>query len=164
MKKAPPVRLSLRKLFIAMLAVGPISILPSPLLAAVPSSQPFTVLNGGTAVTWSGVGNIGTVTSTVDRAVVSWNTGATPAPFTIDANHTFNFNLPTNVSVILNKVGYGANGNTTGVTDNAVINGNLFSNGRVIILANGSISVGAGAQINTSGLVLSTLLEPDHFN
>ncbi len=36
MKKAPPVRLSLRKLFIAMLAVGPLATLPSPVLASVP--------------------------------------------------------------------------------------------------------------------------------
>jgi filamentous hemagglutinin family protein len=159
MKKAPPVRLSLRKLFIAMLAVGPISILPSPLLAAVPTGTPFTVLNGGTAVTWSGSGNLGTLSSTVDRAVVSWN----PTSFTIQAGDTFNFSLPSNASVILNKVGYGTNGVTIGSTDNAVINGALVSNGRVIVLANGNISVGPGAQITTGGLILSTLLETDTF-
>jgi hypothetical protein len=75
MKKAPPVRLSLRKLFIAMLAVGPISIQPSPLLAAVPqgSVAPFSNVSG--TATWSGNGFVGTITAS-DRAIVSWNAGA----------------------------------------------------------------------------------------
>src|SRR5688572_30807264 len=157
MKKAPPVRLSLRKLFIAMLAVGPISILPSPLLAAVPTTQPFTVLSGN--ATWSGAGTLGTVNASVDRTIVSWNQGA----FTIPTGDTFSFSLPSG-GVILNRVGYGTNGVTTTTTDNAVINGTLTSNGRVVVLANGSISIGAGAVLNTAGLILSTLLEPDPFS
>src|SRR5688500_10647073 len=157
MKKAPPVRLSLRKLFIAMLAVGPISILPSHLLAAVPTTTPFVVLNGN--ATWSGLGSLGTLTATVDRTIVSWNQGL----FNIAAGDTCSFNLPTG-GVILNKVGYGTNGLTTTTTDTAVIDVNRSANGRVIVLANGNISIGAGAQINTTGgLVLSTLLEPDPF-
>jgi hypothetical protein len=100
MKKAPPVRLSLRKLFIAMLAVGPISILPSPLLAAVAptGSTPFTVLNGN--ATWTGFGNVGTLSSSVDRTIVSWNQGA----FNIAVGEIYSFSLPSG-GAILNKVG-----------------------------------------------------------
>src|SRR5437588_9791905 len=73
MNKARTVKLSLRKLFIAMLAVGPVSILPSPLLAVVPqgTTAPFTQTNGSGA-TWFGSGTTGTITSG-DRAVLVWN-------------------------------------------------------------------------------------------
>src|SRR5438477_11746552 len=125
MKKAPPVRLSLRKLFIAMLAVGPISILPSPLLAAVPTTTPFTVVNG--TVTWTGSGNLGAVNAATDRAIVSWLTGQ----FNIQQGDTFNFQLPTG-GAILNKVGYTSTG-ALGTADTETINGNLHSNGRVFI-------------------------------
>jgi hypothetical protein len=160
MKKAPPVRLSLRKLLIAMLAVGPVAILPSPLLAAVPTSQPFSVVNG--TVTWNGSGNLGTINATTNNAIVAWNTGATPAPFTVNSGDIFNFQVPTG-SGILNKVGYTASGGI-GTQDNVLINGTLQSNGKVFILANGNITIGGGASISTQGLFLSTLLEPDNFN
>ena len=99
MKKAPPVRLSLRKLFIAMLAVGPIAILPSPLLAVVPAgtTAPFNVLNG--TATWNGSGTLGTINAS-DRAIVTWNAGA----FTIATGETFSFIVPSG-GAILNKVG-----------------------------------------------------------
>src|SRR4051812_11762546 len=115
MKKAPPVRLSLRKLLIAMLAVGPISILPAPLLAAVPTTTPFTVING--TATWNGSGTLGTLNAS-DRSVVSWN----PATFNVTAGDTFSFILPSGGS-ILNKVGYGTSGSNITAPDSAVING-----------------------------------------
>jgi len=146
-----------------MLAVGPIGILPSPLLAVVPQGssptvQPFTVVNG--SVTWNGSGTLGTITATTNNSIVSWNTGA----FNIGSGETFNFTLP-NSGAILNKVGYNAAGSAlAALPDNAVINGNLQSNGRVFVVANGDIIVGPGAQISTQGLFLSTLTETDNFN
>src|SRR5215212_1860588 len=124
MKKAPPVRLSLRKLFIAMLAVGPISILPSPLLAVVPqgTTAPFTVLNG--TATWNGSGTLATINAS-DRSIVSWNNGA----FTIASGETFSFLTPSGGS-ILNKVGYTSTG-ALGTADVATINGTITSTGRV---------------------------------
>src|SRR4051812_23472277 len=103
MKKAPPVRLSLRKLFIAMLAVGPISILPSPLLATVPSVAPFSVSAG--AAGWTASGTQATISGISDRSVLIWNSGG----FRIDTGETFTFQFPTGGSV-LNKVGYNSNG------------------------------------------------------
>lgn len=171
MKNIPPVRLSLRKLIIAMLAVGPIAILPSPLLAAVPTVTPFTVSSG--SATWNGSGNIGTV-SAADRSVLTWGVGVAGHPvasdltnFYIPAGDTFNFVLPSG-GAILNRVSAGANTTDTGLgglgAAAAVINGTLISNGRVVVLANGNVVVGTGAQISTaSGLVLSTLNE-DNFS
>lgn len=164
MKKAPPVRLSLRKLFIAMLAVGPISILPSPLLAAVPATAPFTPTVG--SATWTGGGtNTATITAS-DRSVLTWGTGAAQLDGTVTSNFvigtgdTFNFVLPSASSAVLNRVS--GNNATTGA---AMINGSLLSNGRVVILANGNITIGAGAQVSTTGgLVLSTLSEDSNFS
>src|SRR5688572_10364620 len=112
MKKAPPVRLSLRKLFIAMLAVGPIAILPSPVLAAVPQGStatpattptnpyhPFTVVNG--SVLWTGSGTLLSISASTNNSIISW----TPGAFNIAAGETFNFTVPAG-SAILNKVGY----------------------------------------------------------
>jgi hypothetical protein len=158
-----------------MLAVGPIAILPSPLLATVPAgtSAPFTV-NSGSA-TWNGSGSVGTI-SAANRAVLTWgNTTAAPGAvdgttvsnFNIQAGETFNFVLPSG-GAVLNRVSAG--NNTTNSIFNglgnaaAVINGTLISNGRVVVLASGNIIVAEGAQVSTaSGLVLSTLNE-DNFN
>ncbi|MEO6244648.1 MAG: hypothetical protein ABIQ12_04355, partial [Opitutaceae bacterium] len=166
MKKAPPVRLSLRKLFIAMLAVGPIAILPSPLLATVPVAAPFTITSG--TATWTGSGSTGTINPS-NRAVLTWGTttqgdATTLTNFNIAAGETFNFSLPSG-GAVLNRVTAGTNTTATvlhGITAGAAIDGTLLSNGQVVILSNGNIIVGAGAQIITaSGLVLSTLAETD---
>lgn len=176
MNKARTAKLSLRKLFIAMLAAGPVAILPSPLLAVVPSSTPFTVQNG--AATWLGSGTTGTINVTGPNSVLVWGTtagtvatpyagvtdGTTITNFNIQTGETFNFNVPSG-SAVLNKVSAGSN--TTHAMFNglgaaaAVINGTLNAgSGRVAILStSGNIIVGAGAQIITGGLVLSTLTE-----
>jgi len=126
-------------------------------LAAVPTTTPFTVVNG--TATWSGSGNFGTVNAATDRAILAWNAGQ----FNVQQGDTFSFQLP-NGGSILNKVGYTSTG-AIGTPDNAIINGGLTSNGRVFVLANGNIMIGGGAQVSTSGgLYLSTLAEADNFN
>ncbi len=161
-----------------MLAVGPISILPSPLLAVVPTgtTAPFTVQNG--SATWLGSGTTGTINVTAPNSVLVWGTtagtvvapyagstdGSTFTNFNILTGETFNFTVPAG-SAVLNKVSAGSN--TTNAMFNglgaaaAVINGTLNAgSGRVAILStSGNIIVGAGAQIITGGLVLSTLSE-----
>ena len=169
MKKAPPVTLSLRKLFVAMLAVGPLAILPAPILAAVPqgTTAPFTTTSG--SATWNGAGPTGTINAS-NRAVLQWGTTdtgdtTTITNFNIAAGETFNFVLPSG-GAVLNRVSAGSNTTNTAYnglgTAAAIINGTLLSNGQVVVLANGNIIVGTGAQISTaSGLVLSTLSETD---
>lgn len=161
MKKAPPVRISLRKLLVAMLAVGPVAILPTPLLAALPSynatnnTGSFTVTNGTASLVTNGVNGNGSASlSTTDRAVLVWAGGA----FNIGTGELFNFQTPAGGSV-LNKVGYSTSG-----ADTAVISGNMTSGGKVFILANGGIVINGGANINTQGLVLSTLQETSDFS
>jgi len=151
MKNRPNVSLSLRKLFTAMLAVGPVAILPSPVWAALPTSASFSLQNGSATVSSVGVNGAGVATiSTTDRAILQWNAGA----FTVAAGETFNFQMPAG-GAVLNRVG------TAAAVDTARIGGAIDSNGRVFILApGGTINVQQGASITaTGGLVLSTLNE-----
>lgn len=157
MKNASNVRLSLRKLLIATMAVGPLAVLPAPVWAAVPVTQQFTTTSGTASYTTSGA-NIGTVTAS-DKSVLVW----TGTNFNIAAGDTINFTLPTG-GAVLNKIGYattGALGATTAVT----IDGTLFSTGKIFVLANGDITIGGTASITTNGgLYLSTLEETSDFS
>lgn len=156
MKKASNIRLSLRKLLIATLAVGPLAVLPAPVWAAVPAAAPYTVTSG--TATWSTSGTAGTVQAS-DKAVLVWGAGT----FNIAVGETFNFTLPTG-GAILNKVGYTTAGGLAAV-DTATIDGTLFSTGKVFILANGNINIGGTAAITTNGgLFLSTLQETSDFS
>ena len=147
MKNRPNVSLSLRKLFTAMLAVGPVAILPSPVWAALPTSASFAIQNGSASV--STLGSVATI-STSDRAVLQWGAGN----FVIAAGEAYNFQMPAG-GAVLNRVG------TSAASDTATIAGQIDSNGRVFILApGGTINVHQGATVTaTGGLVLSTLNE-----
>ena len=164
MKKAPNLRLSLRKLLVATMAVGPLAVLPSPLWAVVPtyvvggSSNSFTVANGTVSVaSSSNVANI----SASDRSVLVWGTDGTTgltgaaSNFNIAVGETYNFILPSG-GAVLNRVTKGS-----GAGNAATIAGTLFSTGRVFVLSDaGDIVVSGGATISTTGgLVLSTLNE-----
>lgn len=174
MKKASNVKLSLRKLFIAMLAAAPVAILPSPVLAVIPTNLTTnTATNAetvgvGTIIQVAGSGSLSGSTgvfaniSVSDKSVLVWSKGS----FNIAGGETYHFAVPG--GSVLNKVGYMANGTLQSTTDNATIAGSLTSSGRVFILANGNISVtsaGGSNVINTSGgLYLSTIQETSDFN
>ncbi len=145
-------RLSLRKLFTALLAVGPLAVLPSPVWAVLPTANLFTVTSGTVALSPSGqTQNI----SFSDKTILTWGTNATGTGltnFSVDAGDTWNF---ASSGAILNKVSQG-----TASSNAAIINGNLVgSSARVFIVANGDIVIGNGAQLNTQSLVLSTVPE-----
>ncbi len=148
MKIASKSRLSLRKLFTALLAVGPLAVLPSPVWAVIPTSSSFTTTSGTVSLSSSG--------STVninfsDKAILTWGTTAGATNFNVAVGETWNF---ASTGSVLNKVTKG-----TGA-DAAVINGALLgSSAKVFILADGGIVIGNGAQLNTQNLVLSTVPE-----
>ncbi len=162
MNKAASVKLSLRKLFIATLAIGPLAILPSPLWA-VPTTAQYAVTNGSATL----VTGAGTATFTVsDRTVLVWtgNDASANNTFTIPTGETWTFGGLSTTGAVLNKVGYNTNGTTNGLAT-ANITGNLNSTGKVFILANGNIVVNSGATVDTAGgLILSTLNETSDFN
>jgi len=187
MKKASNVKLSLRKLFIAMLAAAPVAILPSPVLAVLPTNLTTTTSFDTTQLSPGGVGNPaagapwGVIVQTAgsgnlavsgnvaninvsDKSVLVWSKGS----FNIATGETYNFNFNPSGGSVLNKVGYYTNGTVHALTDDVTINGGLNSNGRVFILANGNITVsspGGSNSIDTSGgLYLSTVQETSDFN
>jgi len=157
MKNASKLRLSLRKLLVATLAVGPLAVLPAPVWAAVPANNTnnatYTVTSGTASYTAVNAGAVANIVAS-DRAVLVWGAGK----FNIGVGDTFSFILPSSSASVLNKVGYNADG-TLAAVDTATISGELSSNGRVFLLANGGITVNAGSTINTAGLVLSTISE-----
>lgn len=153
MKQAPNVKLSLRKLLTAMMAVGPLAILPSPVWAVLPTQASLSALNGSFTVTQTGA-TIATISSS-DRAVIQWlgtNVG-TVGEFNVAFGEVYNFQMPAG-GAVLNRVG-------TGVGGIAAIAGQLDSNGKVFVLApGGTINVASTATITaTGGLVLSTIGE-----
>ena len=157
MKKAPNVKLSLRKLFTAMLAVGPVAILPGPLWATMPAQASIT--NTAGTATISSSGTQATITAS-DRAILTWGITEGNPNFNIGVGETYNFVVPSGGSV-LNKV---SNGGAPGINA-AAIDGTLVSTGKVFVLSSsGNIRVGGGAAINTAGgLILSTLGESSDF-
>jgi hypothetical protein len=156
------VKLSLRKLLIATLAMGPLAILPAPLWA-LPATSNYTVTNGSATLTLTGSNGAGSASFQVsDRTVISWGNNGTSSysggTFNVQPGETWAFTGLSSTGAVLNKVGY-ING-----VDTATISGTLQSSGKVFILANGTINVNSGAAINTSGgLVLSTLATANDF-
>jgi len=162
MNKVASVKLSLRKLLIATLAMGPLAILPSPLWA-VPSTAQYQVTNGSASLVAGATISTFTVS---DRTILVW-TGNDVAgnTFNLPTGESWTFNGLSATGAVLNKVGYLANGTAMPDKATAVISGNLNSTGKVFILANGNIVVNSGASVDTAGgLVLSTLGETSDFN
>ncbi len=121
--------------------------------AALPVQTDITLQNGSANLTGSGT----TLSiNSSDRAVIQWGSSTNLNKFTINPGETWNFQMPPG-GAVLNRVGaFGS------YSDNVAINGQLTSNGKVFVLANGAISVGSGATVSTSGgLVLSTLAETE---
>jgi len=164
------VKLSLRKLLIATLAMGPLAILPAPLWA-LPTTAQYAVTNGSAALTLTGVNGAGTASFQVsDKTVIYWGTNNTSAAaitagtFNVQSGETWAFTGLSSSGAVLNKVGYISNGSGGLLTDPAVISGTLQSSGKVFVVANGAITVNSGASVNTAGgLVLSTLFAPSDF-
>ena len=152
-------RLSLRKLFTALLAVGPIAVLPSPVWAVLPTSSSFTTTSGTTSLSSSGT----TVNINFsDKAILTWGVGTAATElaggiangatnFKVDAGETWNF---ASTGSVLNKVTKG-----TGTVAAQISGALLGSSAKVFILADGGIVIGDNAQLNTQNLVLSTVPE-----
>ena len=88
--------------------------------------------------------------TTPDKAILNWNNFGSGTD-TIGVADTLKYALPNSGASVLNVV-VGAN--------NTTINGYVESNGKVFILNPNGIVIGAGARIDTAGLVLSTVDNP----
>ncbi|MBF0463392.1 MAG: filamentous hemagglutinin N-terminal domain-containing protein [Magnetococcales bacterium] len=121
------------------------------LLAAGPA--PNQLPSGGQIVGGAGSvashGTTMTVTQTTQRMIANWQT------FDIGANAQVNFVQPSASAMALNRV---LDQNPT------TILGQLTANGQVMLVNPAGIVFGQGGQVNTAGLVASTLaLSDEHF-
>ena len=105
-----------------------------------------TLPTGGQVTTGSvdyGVtGNTLNVNQTSQRAAINWNS------FSVGSAATVNFNHRNAQSITLNRV--------VG-TERSVIEGTINANGQVWVINSQGFLIGRGAQINTAGLLASTL-------
>ncbi len=116
---------------------------------AFSSPQIFANPTGANVVSGSalfaGAGNALTITNSAN-AIINWH------GFSIGINEITRFIQPSALSAVLNRVvGSG------GAVPQSVIDGILSSNGRVYLINPSGIVVGAGATIDVSGLVMSSL-------
>ncbi|MBT5231097.1 MAG: filamentous hemagglutinin N-terminal domain-containing protein [Methylococcales bacterium] len=87
------------------------------------------------------IGNVTTITQTTDKLVLNFDN------FDIGANETVRFVQPSSSAIALNRI-------TGGQTS---IFGNLFANGRIILVNNSGIFVANTANIDVSGIIATTL-------
>jgi filamentous hemagglutinin family protein len=106
--------------------------------AALPTGG--VVAAGTAAITQSG--NVMNVNQTSQRAVVNWST------FDVAKGNTVNFNQPNANASTLNRVNSASQ---------SMINGAVNANGQVVFVNPNGIVFGAGAQVNTGGLVATTM-------
>jgi len=105
---------------------------------ALPTDGQVSVGQGSIA----GAGNVMTVTQTSPKLTVNWNS------FNIAQGETVRFQQPGSSAIALNRV-LGS--------DPSAIYGSLQANGQVFLLNHNGILFGRTAQVNTGGLVASTL-------
>ncbi|MGE5491818.1 MAG: beta strand repeat-containing protein [Actinomycetota bacterium] len=106
---------------------------------ALPNPTGAQVVSGTAGI--SAVGNTLTITNSAG-AIINWQS------FSIGNNEITRFIQPSAASAVLNRVVAG---------DPSILLGQLTSNGRVFLINPAGILVGAGARIDTAGLVASTL-------
>ena len=98
------------------------------------------VISGNIDINQPSVGRLD-VNQTTQQGIVNWNT------FNVGSSASVYFNQPTNKSTILNNV----------VTGKSIINGSIFSNGRLILVNPTGILMGPTSAVRAEGAILSTL-------
>ncbi|MBT8560971.1 filamentous hemagglutinin N-terminal domain-containing protein [Polynucleobacter paneuropaeus] len=90
----------------------------------------------------SQTGNVMNINQSTQRAVINWDS------FNVGKNATVNFNQPNSGASTLNRV----NG-----ASQSMINGAVNANGQVIFVNPNGVVFGKGAEVNTGGLVATTM-------
>jgi filamentous hemagglutinin family protein len=123
---------------------GKISLVVSALLGSVtlsvaaPSGE--SVVSGSVAIDRS-IANTTNINQSTHKSIINWQ------DFSIGANETVNFNMPSSTSSSLNRV-VGNNPSN--------IYGKLNSNGQVFLVNQNGVYFGQNSQVNTAGFVAST--------
>ena len=115
-----------------------VNILSASVALAAPTGG---VISSGTA-TISTSGTTTTINQSTVKAAIDWSS------FSTNSNEVVNFVQPNSSSITLNRV--------TGSTV-STLNGQLNANGQVFIINPNGVLFGSTSQVNTAGLVASTL-------
>ena len=99
------------------------------------------VVSGNISINQPTVGRLD-VNQTTNQGIVNWNT------FNVGSSASVHFNQPTNKSTILNNV----------VSGKSIINGSIFSNGRLILVNPTGILMGPTSAVRAEGAILSLSL------
>jgi filamentous hemagglutinin family protein len=116
------------------------------ILALIASNTHISFANptGGSvaagSATINSVGNTTTITQTTDKAAINW------ATFNITNTETTNFIVPNSTSITLNRIGD---------ISASTINGNLTSNGRLILINPNGFIFNNSAVVNAAGVITS---------
>ena len=117
------------------------------------ASIAFAGPTGGVVSSGTGISTAGTTTTinqSTSKAAIDWSS------FSTNSNEIVNFVQPNSSSITLNRV--------TG-TSTSTLNGQLNANGQVFIINPNGVLFGSTSQVNTAGLVASTLnLSNSDFN
>jgi len=119
-------------------AIFIVNILSASIVLAGPTGG---VVSSGTA-TISASGTTTTINQSTAKAAIDWSS------FSTSSNEIVNFVQPNSSSITLNRV--------TG-TSASTLNGQLNANGQVFIINPNGVLFGSTSQVNTAGLVASTL-------
>ncbi|MGP1717476.1 MAG: filamentous hemagglutinin family protein [Methylophilus sp.] len=125
-----------------LLLAGCLGLIAPPVFALDVNTVPTnpTTISGN--VEYHPNGNVLGVTTTTNQAIIHWES------FSIGANATVNFVMPSTAASVLNRV----------MGDSAsLIQGMLNANGHVYIVNHNGIYFGAGSQVNVGSLTATTL-------
>ena len=138
-------KFSLKKLHKTIVATAITSgLLTAPIAYASPAANALPT-NGQVAAGQASIsqsGNVMNINQSTQRAVINWSS------FNVGSNATVNFNTPNSNSSTLNRV----NGDSKSMIDGAV-----NANGQVIFVNANGVVFGKGAEVNTGGLVATTM-------
>src|SRR4029453_9080400 len=110
-------------------------------LPATAGPDGANVVAGSASVQGQGTSSV-TINQTSNRAIINWQ------HFNIGTGEKAQFIQPSSSSVALNRI--------TGSQDPTVIQGELTANGQIFIVNPNGILFGAGAVVNTAGLLATT--------
>ncbi|WP_415271316.1 filamentous hemagglutinin N-terminal domain-containing protein [Candidatus Pelagibacter sp. Uisw_121] len=127
-------------LFIYLLSIGNPYTYSFADIAATTLPTGGNVVSGNITISTPEVGKMN-VNQTSNQGIVNWDT------FNVGSSASVHFNQPTSRSSILNNV----------LSGQSIINGSIFSNGRLILVNPTGILTGPTSAIRSEGAILSTL-------
>ena len=108
--------------------------------AALANPEGGTVVDGSATITQDG--NTLTVDQDTSQVLIEWSS------FNIDSGETTQFNQPSSSALAVNRI--------TSESQLSLINGNLYANGRIVIINPNGVLIGPDGNIDTAAFLATT--------